>query len=144
MVARCALLWALDGIRVNAAVPHALADTPTHVDGRAGRITAGQKGGTVHGDKEGGLAVALSMLGIIVVVVFIVGVGSLSVRRRSRHSPPAAREGLLDRSGGLSGERVKTRRSDDPIIGTTAKRTREKVLRCWLKLRCPTMSERSP
>jgi hypothetical protein len=42
--------------------------------------------------KEGPVAVAASVIGIIVVVVCIVGLGSLSVRRRTRDRPPP-REG---------------------------------------------------
>jgi amino acid transporter len=38
--------------------------------------------------KEGPVAVVASVIGVIAVVVFIVGLGSLSVRRRTRDRPP--------------------------------------------------------
>ena len=38
--------------------------------------------------KEGPVAVAASVIGIVIVVVCIVGLGSLSVRRRTRDRPP--------------------------------------------------------
>jgi hypothetical protein len=40
------------------------------------------------GHKEGPVAVVASVIGVIAVVVFIVGLGSLSVRRRTRNGPP--------------------------------------------------------
>jgi hypothetical protein len=43
----------------------------------------------VHGRKEGPLAVVTSILGVVLVVVFIVALGSFSVRRRLRDTPPA-------------------------------------------------------
>jgi hypothetical protein len=43
---------------------------------------------TTREHKEGPVAVAASVIGIIVVVVCIVGLGSLSVRRRTRDRPP--------------------------------------------------------
>jgi hypothetical protein len=38
--------------------------------------------------KQGSLAIAVSFLGIIVIVVLLVVLGSLSVRRRGRATPP--------------------------------------------------------
>jgi 4-amino-4-deoxy-L-arabinose transferase-like glycosyltransferase len=63
--------------------------------------------------KEGPVAVAASVIGIIVVVVCIVGLGSLSVRRRTRDRPPAgdqAQGGPPGRERGLFDEWFRTRR----------------------------------
>jgi hypothetical protein len=49
----------------------------------------GNGGDPVHGREEGPLAVAASILGVIVVIVFIVALGSSSVRRRMRDTPTA-------------------------------------------------------
>jgi hypothetical protein len=57
-----------------------------------------------HRHKEGPVAVVASVVGVIVVVVFIVGLGSLSVRRRTRHGPSKesqAGRGPPDRWWGL-------------------------------------------
>jgi hypothetical protein len=43
--------------------------------------------------KEGPIAVVASVAGVIVIVVFIVGLGSLSVRRRTRDAPPEQNRG---------------------------------------------------
>jgi hypothetical protein len=45
-------------------------------------------GGHRRDHKEGPVAVVASVIGVIAVVVFIVGLGSLSVRRRTRDRPP--------------------------------------------------------
>jgi hypothetical protein len=44
--------------------------------------------GHSRGHKEGPVAVIVSVIGVIAVVVFVVGLGSLSVRRRTRDAPP--------------------------------------------------------
>jgi hypothetical protein len=56
--------------------------------------------------KEGPVAVVASVIGIIVVVAFIVGLGSISVRRRTRDRPPtgAAQGGPPERERGLFDE----------------------------------------
>jgi hypothetical protein len=90
MLALSFFVWAIAGIEGSSAsgsVVQAAADHRTHASTTAS-LTTGQKGVAVHGRKEGWLAVVLSVLGVIVVVVFIVGLSSLSVRRRSRDGPP--------------------------------------------------------
>ena len=98
-VALSAFLWAIvgiDGISADATAQRAVAGHQTQA-GSAASITTGQKGVVVHDRKEGPLAVAFSVLGVVVVVVFVVGLGSLSARRRSRHGPHVARRGPTDR-----------------------------------------------
>jgi hypothetical protein len=63
-------------VAVHAAGTAASGATSTHDKGH----------GHVH--KEGPVAVVASVIGVIAVVVFIVGLGSLSVRRRTRNGPP--------------------------------------------------------
>ena len=53
----------------------------------SGATTAHDRGHS-HDHKEGPVAVVASVIGVIAVVVFIVGLGSLSVRRRTRNGPP--------------------------------------------------------
>jgi hypothetical protein len=63
--------------------------------------------------KEGPVAVVASVVGIILVVVCIVGLGSLSVRRRTRDRPPVgggAQGGPPGRERGLFDEWFRTRR----------------------------------
>ncbi len=99
MVALCASLWVIGGIggmRAGAATPHTTAAHHAQAGASAG-LTTGQKGVTVHGRKEGLLAVALSVLGVIVVVVFIVGLASRAVRRRSRDGPSVTDGAWSDR-----------------------------------------------
>ncbi len=105
LVALSAILWAIAGMEANpagAAVAQAMAEHQTHA-GPSGSLTTGQKGVAVHGRKEGWLAVTLSVLGIIVVVVAIVGLGSFSVRRRSGNPPPGARREWPERWRGPFG-----------------------------------------
>jgi hypothetical protein len=42
-----------------------------------------------HPHKEGRVAVVASVIGIIAVIAFVVALGSISVRRRTRDGPPA-------------------------------------------------------
>jgi hypothetical protein len=44
-----------------------------------------------HGHKQGGVAVALSVIGLVAIIVLIVLLGSLSARRRTRDAPPGQR-----------------------------------------------------
>jgi hypothetical protein len=66
-----------------------------------------------HQHKEGPVAVVASVVGIILVVVCIVGLGSLSVRRRTRDRPlggGAAQGGPPGRERGLFDDWFRTRR----------------------------------
>jgi hypothetical protein len=54
----------------------------------ASRATTAHRSGHGHDHKEGPVAVVVSVIGVAAVVVFIVGLGSLSVRRRTRNGPP--------------------------------------------------------
>ena len=44
-----------------------------------------------HGHKQGGVAVVLSVIGLVVIIALIVLLGSLSARRRTRDAPPGPR-----------------------------------------------------
>jgi len=44
-----------------------------------------------HGHKQGGVAVVLSVIGLVVILVLIVLLGSLSARRRTRDASPGPR-----------------------------------------------------
>ena len=69
--------------------------------------------GHVREHKEGPVAVVASVIGIIVVVVCIAGLGSLSVRRRTRDRPPAGgptQGGPPGRERGLINEWFRPRR----------------------------------
>lgn len=44
-----------------------------------------------HGHKQGGVAVAFSVIGLVAIIVLIVLLGSLSARRRTRDAPPGQR-----------------------------------------------------
>lgn len=57
-----------------------------HVDASGAPHTPDRGHGRAH--KEGSLAVVASVLAVIVVVALIVGLGSLSARRRTRNGPP--------------------------------------------------------
>jgi hypothetical protein len=60
----------------------------------------------VRGHKEGPLAIAFSIIGVVIVVALIVGLGSISVRRRTRDNPTAGRRrdrGPPDHRRGLFG-----------------------------------------
>jgi hypothetical protein len=99
MVALWPMVWAIVGLErmpAGAAPLHAVAGHQREASASPG-LTTGQKGVAVHGRKEGPLAVAFSVLGVIIVVVFIVGLGALSTRRRSRDGPRSARQEWLDR-----------------------------------------------
>jgi hypothetical protein len=78
------------------AVPGTPAQGAMHVVAAVHSPPAEASGGTTarhsghgHDHKEGPVAVAASVIGVIAVVVFIVGLGSLSVRRRTRNGPPS-------------------------------------------------------
>jgi len=99
MVALWPVTWAIVGLEetpVGAANLHVMASHQKQAGASSG-LTTGQKGVAVHGHKEGPLAVAFSVLGVIIVVVIIVGLGALSTRRRSRDGPGNARQEWLDR-----------------------------------------------
>ena len=103
-VARCVsflcLVIGLFGIPASATTQQASADHGQRIVASSG-VTGGHANDVVHGHKEGPLAVAFSVIGVIVIVVFIVGLGSLSVRRRTRDRPPreprGPREPLIGR-----------------------------------------------
>ena len=109
MAALWPFVWAIVGLEGTRRVPphsHAMAGHQRQVGASSG-LTTGQKGVAVHGRKEGPLAVAFSVLGVIVVVVIIVGLGALSPRRRSRgRAPGAAQRTARSDGGGRSGERL--------------------------------------
>ncbi len=91
--------WAIAGIEGSSATgseAQAAADHQVHASTTAS-LTTGQKGVAVHGRKEGWLAVVLSVVGVIIMVVLIVGLSSLSVRRRSRDRPLAGHREWVDR-----------------------------------------------
>jgi hypothetical protein len=99
VVALWPVLWAvggLEGTPAGAVNLHAMTGHQRQAGASSG-LTTGQKGVAVHGHKEGPLAVAFSVLGVIVVVAFIVGLGALSIRRRSRDGPRSAHQEWLDR-----------------------------------------------
>jgi len=105
-VALCAsFLWILVGlgeVPAHAATGHAAADHGQRTSTSPG-VPTGHANDVVHGHKEGPLAVAFSVLGVIVVVVLIVTLGSISVRRRTRDGPPRRRREPPDRRRGLFG-----------------------------------------
>jgi hypothetical protein len=71
-----------------------------------GTAANGHKGKHAQVHKEGPLAVAVSVIGIIVIIGCVVGLGSLSVRRRTRGAPPGTfwnPRGPSDRGRGLFG-----------------------------------------
>jgi hypothetical protein len=54
-----------------------------------------------HGHKQGGVAVVLSVIGLVAIILLIVLLGSLSARRRTRDAPPGQRlRGKGPRQGG--------------------------------------------
>jgi hypothetical protein len=87
------LFWViigLSGTAPSAALSHVGTVHHTQI---AATTTTEPKRFAVHGHKEGPLAVAFSVLGVVVVAVFIVGLSSVSVRRRTRDRPaPKGRE----------------------------------------------------
>jgi 4-amino-4-deoxy-L-arabinose transferase-like glycosyltransferase len=54
----------------------------------ASGVASAHESGRSRDHKEGPVAVVASVVGVIAVLVFIVGLGSLSVRRRTRDRPP--------------------------------------------------------
>jgi hypothetical protein len=99
------LVWiviGLGGLPASAAMHQTMADHGQRTIASSG-VTSGHANDVVHGHKEGPLAVALSVIGVIVIVVFIVGLGSLSVRRRTRERPPGGPRDPPDRRRGLFG-----------------------------------------
>jgi len=103
-VALCAsFLWILVGlVPAHGATWHAKADYGQQTSASPG-VPTGHANAVVHGHKEGPLAVAFSVIGVIVVVVLIVALGSISVRRRTRDGPRPGRREPPDRRGGLFG-----------------------------------------
>jgi hypothetical protein len=54
-----------------------------------------------YGHKQGGVAVVLSVIGLVAIILLIVLLGSLSARRRTRDAPPGQRlRGKGPRQGG--------------------------------------------
>jgi hypothetical protein len=105
------LLW-LTVVPCTAAQGAALPTTAVHSTTAGGAAPAHDSG---HGPRqaEGPVAKAASVLGIIIIVVCIVGLGSLSVRRRTRDRPPnenPARGGPPGRERGLFDEWFRPRR----------------------------------
>jgi hypothetical protein len=59
-----------------------------------------------HGHKQGGVAVVLSVIGLVAIILLIVLLGSLSARRRTRDAPLGQRprdKGPRQGGGGLFG-----------------------------------------
>jgi uncharacterized membrane protein YhaH (DUF805 family) len=86
IVCSASLLWMIVSVGVTpasaaAATGHGPRTTTTQTTTPFSRNTA------IRGHKEGPLAIALSIIGVIVVVALIVGLGSISVRRRTRDNP---------------------------------------------------------
>jgi hypothetical protein len=84
-----------------------LASTPAHgamrpVTRMAHVIASGAGHAHAHaaGHKQGSVAVAVSVLGLIVVIVLLVVLGSVSVRRRGRRTPPGNDDGREPRRPG--------------------------------------------
>lgn len=106
MIAVCAaLFWVmlgLGGTAASAGVSYVVPVQYTQV-GTTTTTTPGSQRVVVHGHKEGPLAVAFSVLGVAVVAVFIVGLSSLSIRRRTRDRPGTRREDTPDHRRGLFG-----------------------------------------
>jgi ferric-dicitrate binding protein FerR (iron transport regulator) len=101
-----ALLWlmALPTAPAQGATPVMVGSHPPHAGAPAAAPTSESGPGRDH--KEGPGAVVASVAGVIVVVVFIVGLRSLSVRRRTRNGPPppsASQGGPRGRGRGLFG-----------------------------------------
>jgi hypothetical protein len=93
-----ALFWlivGLGGTAVSADISHVVTIHHTQM-GEPTTTTSGPQRAAVHGHKEGPLAVAFSIIGVIVVAVFIVGLSSLSVRRRTRDRPATGRGSTPD------------------------------------------------
>jgi hypothetical protein len=105
-VAVCAsFLWILVGlgeVPAHAATRHAMADHGQRT-GASPEVPPGHANNVVRGHKEGPLAVAFSIIGIIVIIVVIVALGSISVRRRTRDGPPTGRREPPDHRRGLFG-----------------------------------------
>jgi ABC-type Na+ efflux pump permease subunit len=95
------LLWLLVGCAnpANAAILHSFA---AHAQ-VAGGTTHGHYSSVTHSHKEGAVAVAASVIGIIAVVVGIVLLGSISARRRMGAKPIKGWRGPSDRGRGLFG-----------------------------------------
>jgi hypothetical protein len=99
------LLWlATPGTPAEGAVgtPRPAQVQPADASGPAGGHDSGR--GRAH--KEGTVAVVASVIGIVAVIVFVVVLGSVSVRRRTRDGPPSRgplSRGPPDRGRGLFG-----------------------------------------
>jgi hypothetical protein len=105
MVLCASILWilvGLGGVPAHGATWHATAGGGQHTTASPG-VPTGHASDVVHGHKEGPLAVAFSVIGVIVVVVLIVALGSISVRRRTRDGLPPGRREPPDRRRGLFG-----------------------------------------
>lgn len=100
-----ALFWmivGLGGTAASAGISHVVPVHHTQV-GATTTTTSGSPRVIVHGHKEGPLAVAFSVTGVVVLVVFIVGLSSLSVRRRTRDRPATGPREPPDHRRGLFG-----------------------------------------
>lgn len=82
-----AVLWLTAGAggAAGGAMRPSTSEHGPHVD--ASSVTRTHDDHSVHGHKEGKVAVVISILGVIVVVVLIVLLGSLSARRRMPYRP---------------------------------------------------------
>ena len=70
------------------------------------RVSAVTTKAVQHGHKQGGVAVVLSVIGLVAIILLIVLLGSLSARRRTRDAPPGQRlrdKGPRQDGGGLFG-----------------------------------------
>jgi hypothetical protein len=115
IVATVALLASVCWLTVGLGMPAqaAVAPTATAHGTRADVAAPAHGSGHDRQHQEGPVAKVASVLGIILVVVCIVGLGSLSVRRRTRDRPPAgggAHGGPPGRERGLFDEWFRTRR----------------------------------
>jgi hypothetical protein len=106
------LLWltVISSAPAHGAVPSTTAAHPRRA--AASAPPAARDSGHDRQHKEGPVAVVASVVGIMVVVAFIAGLGSISVRRRTRDRPPTggAQCGPPGRERGLFDEWFRTRR----------------------------------
>jgi hypothetical protein len=106
MIAICAaffwVMLGLGGAAASAGISHVAIVHHTLI-GATTTTTSGPQRVVVHGHKEGPLAVAFSIVGVVVVAVFIVGLSSLSIRRRTRDRPGKGRRETPDHRRGLFG-----------------------------------------
>jgi hypothetical protein len=74
-----------------AGVPASVLRTVGRLHAASTTVTTVTTKAVQHGHKQGGVAVALSVIGLVAIIVLIVLLGSLSARRRTRDAPPGQR-----------------------------------------------------